>query len=83
MGRAYQGIKEPEVKEGQQKGRLELDIYEPCGCVYAIKHGHDQRGVINLQSAVQTDNLKDSSDHQEDNGEDGGDMAELIARVLV
>jgi len=53
-----------------------------CG-VDSVKHGHHKSRIVDFEAAVEADNLEDSCDRQENDRENGRNMAKLVARVGV
>lgn len=63
---------------------VEDEGVEPaCGSVDAVKDGDDEGGVINFEASVETYDLEDSSDNEEEDGEYRSGMAELISWILM
>ena len=57
--------------------------YAPCSGVDAIKDGHDERRVVHLQAAVETHDLRDGRDGEEEEREYNRGVPELVPGVLV
>ena len=55
----------------------------PSSSVDTIEYRHNQRRVVDFQASIETYDLKNSSNHEEDDLEYGRCVAELIALVFV
>lgn len=57
--------------------------YTPGTCVHTVKHRYHEGRIVYLEPAIETNDLGDSSNGQQDESKDGRCMAELIAGILV
>lgn len=55
----------------------------PSCSVDAIENWDHESGVVDLKSTVETDNLKHSRDHEQDDCEYRSYVAELVSWILV
>ena len=55
--------------------------HSPASGINAIKDRDDERRIIHLQSSVQTNDLENRGDGEEEEGDDRREMEELIACV--
>ena len=55
----------------------------PSSSVDTIEYRHNQRRVVDFQASIETYDLKNSSNHEEDDLEYGRCVAKLIALVFV
>jgi len=63
---------------------IEDEGVEPaCGGVYAVKDGDDEGRIVYFETAVETYDLEDGGDDEEDYGEYRGSMAKLVSRILM
>lgn len=79
-------IEDERVQEAACDGQQRLHGKEgdiPRSGVDTIEHGYDEGGIIHLESTVQTYDLQDGCDGQEDDCEDGCNMPKLIPRIFV
>ena len=54
----------------------------PRSSVDSIEHWHDQRRIVNSQSAIKADDLKHGCDGEQDDGKNWRSVTELVSRIL-